>query len=217
MAFREETDFPAVKAMRQLSSDTRAIVGTGTKITYAADWSDYFGLQDGGDVDYHLDPLWADENIDAVGIDAYFPLADWRDGVPIDATDGHNGHDLDYLLSNVEGGEGYDWYYASPADRDIQLRTPIDDQVYRFKDMRNWWRTPHINRKNGLLTTRSPWQPKSKPIWLLEIGCPAIDKGANQPNVFYDEKSSESALPYYSDGTRDDLIQRRYIEALLGH
>lgn len=217
MAFREETDFPAVEAMRQLSSDTRAIVGTGTKITYAADWSDYFGLQDGGDVDYHLDPLWADENIDAVGIDAYFPLADWRDGVPIDATDGHNGHDLDYLLSNVEGGEGYDWYYASPADRDIQLRTPIDDPVYRFKDMRNWWRTPHINRKNGLLTTQSPWQPKSKPIWLLEIGCPAIDKGANQPNVFYDEKSSESALPYYSDGTRDDLIQRRYIEALLGH
>jgi len=217
MAFRDEAEFPAVEAMRQLASDTRAIVGTGTKITYAADWSDYFGLQDGGDVNYHLDPLWADENIDAVGIDAYFPLTDWRDGSPIDAADGYDGHDLNYLISNVEGGEGYDWYYASPADRDVQLRTPIDDPVYRFKDMRNWWRSAHINRKNGLPTTQSPWQPESKPIWLMEIGCPAIDKGANQPNVFYDEKSSEAALPYFSDGTRDDLIQRRYIEAFLGH
>ena len=31
------------------------------------------------------------------------------------------------------------------------------------------------------------------------------------------KKSIDSALPYYSDGSRDDLIQRRYIEALLGH
>ena len=41
------------------------------------------------------------------------------------------------------------------------------------------------------------------------IAYPAVDKGPNAPNVFYDPKSSESALPYYSDGTRDDVIQRR--------
>ncbi len=54
-----------------------------TKITYAADWSEYFGHQpaDGtGDVYFHLDPLWASANIDAVGIDVYWPLSDWRDG-----------------------------------------------------------------------------------------------------------------------------------------
>ncbi len=28
--------------------------------------------------------------------------------------------------------------------------------------------------------------PFSKPIWFTELGCPAIDKGANQPNVFID-------------------------------
>jgi putative tail protein/Gene Transfer Agent (GTA)-like protein/terminase large subunit-like protein len=52
-------------------------------------------------------------------------------------------------------------------------------------------------------------------IWADELGCPAVDKGANQPNVFVDPKSSESALPYFSTGDRDDLIQRRFLEAHL--
>ncbi len=46
----------------------------------------------------------------------------------------------------------------------------------------------------------------------MEIGCPAVDKGANQPNVFVDPKSFENALPYYSAGTRDDLMQARFIK-----
>ena len=33
--------------------------------------------------------------------------------------------------------------------------------------------------------------------------------------MFWDPKSSESYAPYYSSGTRDDLIQRRYIEVFL--
>jgi len=41
--------------------------------------------------------------------------------------------------------------------------------------------------------------------------------GANQPNVFVDPKSSESQLPYFSDGTRDDFMQRRYLEALISY
>jgi hypothetical protein len=49
----------------------------------AADWSEYFGHQPGegsNDVFFHLDPLWADGNVDFVGIDNYMPLSDWRDG-----------------------------------------------------------------------------------------------------------------------------------------
>jgi len=49
--------------------------------------------------------------------------------------------------------------------------------------------------------------------WSDEAGCPAVDKGANQPNVFVDPKSSESAVPYYSTGRRDDMAQRRFLEA----
>lgn len=217
MAYRSGESFPAVSQMQSLAAATRAIVGPSTKITYAADWSDYFGVQNGGDVRYHLDPLWADDNIDAVGIDAYFPLSDWRDGDHLDGVLARRPHDLDYLSNNVEGGEGYDWYYANKSDRDAQIRSLIDDPVYRYKDIRHWWSQAHIERRNGVATGQSPWVPRSKPIWLLEIGCPAVDKGANQPNVFNDAKSIDAALPYHSDGTRDDLIQRRYIEALLGH
>ena len=58
------------------------------------------------------------------------------------------------------------------------------------------------------------WVPQSKPIWFTELGCPAVDKGSNQPNVFIDPKSSESFAPFFSRVTRDDLMQRRYIQAL---
>ena len=57
--------------------------------------------------------------------------------------------------------------------------------------------------------------PKGKPIWLTEIGIPAVDRGTNGPNVFPDPKSSENARPPFSRGTRDDLIQARGLDAIL--
>ena len=54
-----------------------------------------------------------------------------------------------------------------------------------------------------------------KPIRLTEFGCPAVDRGANSPNLFVDPKSAESALPPASSGLRDDLGQRRALEAVL--
>ncbi|MFU8899898.1 MAG: baseplate megatron protein TIM-barrel domain-containing protein, partial [Roseinatronobacter sp.] len=62
--------------------------------------------------------------------------------------------------------------------------------------------------------TPTAWVPQSKPIWFTELGCPAIDRGTNQPNVFFDPKSSESQVPYFSRGWRDDAIQRAYLEAM---
>jgi hypothetical protein len=49
--------------------------------------------------------------------------------------------------------------------------------------------------------------PQFDGAWIDELGCAAIDKGTNQPNKFLDPKSSESSLPKYSNGGRDDLIQ----------
>ena len=126
---RGAAGFPAVDALKQLAADVKTILPT-TKIGYAADWTEFANYRpdDGSnDVFFHLDPLWADPNIDFVGIDNYAPLADWRDGDT--HADAHHGsiHDLDYLQSNVQGGEGYDWYYASQAARDAQSRTPITD------------------------------------------------------------------------------------------
>jgi hypothetical protein len=218
--------YPFVAALVQLAADVRAILGPATKLTYAADWSEYFGHQpkDGsGDVYFHLDPLWASTDIDAIGIDLYWPLTDWREGRDHhDALAGARSiYDLTYLKSGLNGGEGFDWYYASAADRLSQTRTPITDGlgkpwVFRFKDIKSWWLNPHYDRPGGSeLTTATAWVPQSKPVWFMEIGCPAVDKGANQPNVFVDLKSAESSLPHFSTGRRDDLMQRRAIQALV--
>ncbi|WP_418152645.1 glycoside hydrolase/phage tail family protein [Litorimonas sp. RW-G-Af-16] len=220
--------FPAVTKLAELASDVRQILGPQTGITYAADWSEYFGFHpqdNSGDVFFHLDELWASDAIDAIGIDAYFPLSDWRENIShLDQEISENGYDKSYLASQIEGGEGYDYFYANNVDRDAQSRSPITDGaaqkdwVFRYKDIRNWWSNLHYNRIGG--TEVSPptnWVPQSKPVWLLEVGCPAIHNGANQPNVFSDPKSSEDKLPYYSDGYRDDLIQRNYLEALISY
>ncbi|MBV0912953.1 baseplate multidomain protein megatron [Anianabacter salinae] len=216
--------FPAVAALRALAADVRAILGPDVKIGYAADWSEYFGYQpqDGsGNVYFHLDPLWSDPNIDFIGIDNYMPLADWRD-TPDHADAGWESiYDLGYLQANIEGGEGFDWYYASDAARDLQDRTPITDGgydepwVWRYKDVRGWWSNAHHERRGWVRQeTPTAWVPGSKPIWFTEIGCAAIDKGANQPNRFLDPKSSESGLPLYSNGQRDDLMQIQALRAI---
>ncbi len=219
--------YPAVQALRALAADVRAVLGVETKIGYAADWSEYFGHQpaDGsGDVFFHLDPLWADAAIDFIGVDNYMPLSDWRDGGEHADVAAGSVYALDYLRGGVEGGEGFDWFYPSAEDRRLQRRAPIDDGAYgepwvfRYKDLRNWWSRPHHDRPGGERSaTPTPWVPMSKPIWFTEIGCPAIDKGANQPNVFVDPKSSESATPHFSSGARDEHIQRRFLQATLGY
>lgn len=220
--------YPAVDALKTLAADVRAILGGAAALTYAADWSEYSGHQpqDGsGDVFFHLDPLWADANIDAVGVDWYPPLTDWRAGAThLDAALSQSIHDPDYLRSRIEAGENYDFFYASDADRAAQLRTPITDGaygepwVYRAKDVRNFWACAHHNRPGGVRDAApTAWVPESKPVWLVELGCPAVDKGANAPNLFTDVKSAESALPPFSSGARDDLVQQRALDAYLRH
>ena len=215
--------FPAVNALRTLAQDVRAILGPATKIGYAADWSEYFGYQpqDGsGDVFFHLDPLWADDEIDFVGIDNYMPLSDWRAGN--DHADAAWGsiYNTDYLKSNIAGGEGFDWYYRNGAAELAQDRSPIqdgaygEDWIFRYKDIKGWWTNEHYDRVGGVKSaSATPWVPESKPIWFTEFGCAAVDKATNQPNRFLDPKSSESSLPKYSDGRRDDLIQMQYLRA----
>ncbi len=216
--------FPAVAQMRALAADVRAILGPDVKISYAADWSEYFGYhpQDGsGDVFFHLDPLWGDPAIDFVGIDNYMPLSDWRDGWEhADAAFG-SVHNLTYLKENIAGGEGYDWYYPSAQAEAAQLRKPITDGafgepwVFRYKDLRSWWSEPHHERIGGeRQATRTDWVPESKPFWFTEFGCAAVDKATNEPNKFLDPKSSESSLPKHSNGARDDLIQMQYLRAM---
>lgn len=219
-------NFPFVDGLRSLAADVRAILGPDVKISYAADWTEYGAQQIGGDVMFPLDELWADAHVDFVGIDWYPPMGDWRAGRDhLDTLAGYDGpDDAAYLFAQIEGGEAFDWYYASDADRAGQVRTPIadtahgEDWVFRAKDLRGWWDAVHHERPGGVrAVSPTPWTPGMKPVRLSEIGFPAVDRGANSPNLFYDPKSDESALPPFSTGERDDVIQRRALQAVLTH
>ena len=215
--------FPFVSALIGLAGEVRTAL-PGATLTYAADWSEYSGLQPGGgEKFFHLDPLWASPHIDVVGIDNYLPLSDWRSGGP-DADDWDGPYDVAYLRANIAGGEGFDWYYASAGDRLAGTRTPITDSdygepwVWRSKDLASWWSNTHHDRPGGVRSaSATAWLPKSKPIWFTELGCPAVDKGANQPNLFVDPKSSESGVPHFSNGAPDALAQRQALRAVLGY
>ncbi|MBU2118245.1 MAG: glycoside hydrolase/phage tail family protein, partial [Alphaproteobacteria bacterium] len=215
--------FLAVAQLKALAAECRAIAGSGVKLSYAADWSEWFGRHEGGDVIFHLDPLWADENIDYVGIDFYPPLGDWRDGDGgVDAGAFAGPDDPAYLAAQVAGGENFDWFHASDEGRAAQIRTPVvdgahgEDWVFRAKDLAGWWSHPHHDRPGGVRSaTPTAWVPGMKPIRLTEFGCAAVDRGGNAPNLFRDPKSTESSPPPFSTGARDDRMQRRALEAVL--
>jgi hypothetical protein len=217
--------YPAVDALVALAGEVRTILGGTPVVTYGADWTEYGAHvvdADAEEVRFPLDALWGSASIDAVGIDYYAPLSDWRGKAnELDRALTTSIYDRAYLAGNLSRGEDYDWFYVDDAARSIQTRTPITDGlgkpwVFRAKDLWNWWSSPHYERVGGVeLATPTAWVPQEKPIWLTELGVPAVDKGSNQPSVFPDAKSSESGLPHFSNGARDDLIQCRALEAVL--
>jgi hypothetical protein len=147
--------YPAAAQLCGLAADVRAVLGGSAKIAYAADWTEYGAhvLAGGAELRFPLDPLWAHPAIDAVGIDFYPPIADWRDGTDhADAAEARGAHDLDYLRARIAAGEAFDWFYASEADRRAQTRTAINDGAYskpwvfRAKDLAGWWSNPHVER-----------------------------------------------------------------------
>jgi GTA TIM-barrel-like domain/Putative phage tail protein len=216
---------PAVQALKALAAEVRALSGATTKITYGADWTEYGAevRSAGQDVRFPLDPLWADANIDAVALDWYPPVTDWRDGqAHLDFAVYDGPHDPQMFVDRQVSGESFDWYYASDANRVAQIRTPITDGaankpwLFRAKDIAGWWSNLHYQRVGGVEQgAPTVWVAGSKPVWLLELGCPAVDRGANAPNVFPDPKSSENAVPPFSRGMRDDLVQARALTAAI--
>jgi len=216
--------YPMVVGLVALAAEVRAILPPPTKLTYAADWTEYGAhVTDGGlEVRFPLDPLWASVHIDAIGIDYYAPLSDWRDTPDhADLPFARGPADVDYLRNRLTSGEGYDWYYASLSGRYAQTRLPITDGafgkpwIFRPKDLPNWWLNPHVERFAGVEIGSTGWWPGSKPIWLTEVGLPAVDKGGNSPNIFPDPKSVDGGYPYFSTKARDDLVQARGLEAIL--
>jgi hypothetical protein len=217
--------YPAVQAFRDLAADVRSILGAGTAISYAADWSEYFGHQPGdgsGDVFFHLDPLWADQQRRFRRdrqLHAALRLArrlracrragglarDLRPGLPAGEHRGRRRLRLVLCQRGRPAGAGPHRDHGRRLGQAVGL--PLQGSA-------RWWSNLHYDRPGGVESgTPTAWTPESKPIWFTELGCPAIDRGTNQPNVFFDPKSSESFVPYFSRGWRDDAIQRAYLEA----
>lgn len=224
----EDNTYPSVEHLVDIAEKCKTILGPDVLIVYAADWTEYFGHdpQDGsGDFYFHLDDLWSNPSLDRMGIDYYAPISDWRyKGSNVDSNLYKSIYDVSYLQSQIEGGEKYDYYYASDSDRLNQIRSPITDGgynkpwVYRPKDIRNWISNLHYNRIGYTeVSTPTSWTPNLKKFWLTEYGVASIDKSTNQPNVFYDPKSSENATPYYSNAEKDYKIQYIGLYAFLSY
>jgi Gene Transfer Agent (GTA)-like protein/putative tail protein len=187
----QNNNFPAVEELIHLAKKVKEIMGEEVKISYAADWSEYHHAEGGW---YNLDPLWASEHIDFIGIDAYFPLTNATANIT----------DEKQITDGWSSGEGYDFYYEGDDQKPLS-------QEYAWKNI-DWWWSNHHKNPDGKQTK---WQPKSKKIWFTEFGFPSVDLCSNQPNVFYDPKSSENALPKHSRGRVDYLAQRTALRATL--
>jgi len=220
-----QPDYLTTVALLDLLTEVRGILGVAVNIGYAADPVEFAPLQlSAGRIGYPLDTLWGNSDIDFVGLNASFPLTDWRDGYNhLDAAAGIASiYDPAYLAAGVAGGELYDWTYADQAARDSQSRTPIADVgpgkpwVWRQKDLLNWWNRSHYARTADGVEhgTATPWTAEVKPIRFTSLLCPAIDKGSNEPAARYDPASKDHKRVYYSSGARDDAIQRAVLDAV---
>ncbi len=134
-------------------------------------------------------------------------------------------HSKAYLKANIEGGEKYNWFYDDstnhglgfdPAGSDLRVSRPSGDRVLQArtpyqpgqeilanKMLRWWWLNPHravYDTGAGFVPQGAPtaWMPQSKSLTFAEYGFPTVDRCTNQPNVFFDPKSSESFTPFWS-------------------
>ena len=206
------------------------------KLSYAAHWREYGGYKPPSQSDplaFPLDDFWGSANADFVGIDAFVPLSDWRDEEGhIDGRMASHIGDLAYLRSNVEAGEYFTWAYRNEAERARQHRLAPH---YRsgpwknFKFFSRWWYGDHftdhgVREHNPRLPVlesvwpkKTAWERQSKPIWFTALGCPAVDKGSNQPDAVPRPSLGDETRPHFSNGQRDDYIQRQYLRAMLSY
>jgi len=138
-----------------------------------------------------------------------------------------NLHSIAYLKANIEGGEKFNWFYGNgenlgrgfdPGSSDLRVSLPVGDRLVQSrsayfpgqellanKHLRWWWNHRHqavydLDDGNGWQprSAFTKWQAQSKSIAFVEYGVAACDKATNQPNVFFDPKSTESFTAYWS-------------------
>jgi hypothetical protein len=186
----KEREFPFVDNLILLGLDVRSKLDKDVLISYAANWSEYHSCGGG----YRpLDELWANKNIDFVGIDYYFPLTDTKKDPTFLA-----------IKSGFSAGEGYDYYI------DGNKKIKIKDDYNRPKALDYWHSSEHWAWDPGEEKSyKTSWKSKSKPIIFSEFGFRSIDLTTNRPNVYGKE------LPKNSSNKTDFPVQMRAIRATI--
>ena len=190
-----QSEYPAVQKLIELAGEVKQILGGNVVVTYAADWSEYHHTDSGF---YNMDDLWASENIDVIGIDAYFPLTNSDNSI----------YNYDEIKHGWTSGEGYDFYYLDSLNRKNPQPLGAD---WAWKNVNHFWSNEHWNSDGK----KTKWVPKMKKIWFTEFGFPSVDCCTNQPNVFFSPGSQDSGLPFLSTGTVDFKAQKSAIYASL--
>ncbi|MBA8667877.1 glycoside hydrolase TIM-barrel-like domain-containing protein [Holosporaceae bacterium 'Namur'] len=188
-------EFIAVDKLIILTNKVKSELGEKIKLTYAANWDEYHHTDNGW---HHLDSLWASDNIDYIGINAYFPLTD---NLP------QKNISYDIIKEGWQSGEYYD-YIKDKNGKQI----PIEPK-WAIKNIEYWWKNYHYN-PDGKVTK---WRPKLKPIIFTEIGFPSIDGCTNQPNLYIDITTNNTKLPPNSKGLVDYKAQQIALEATLDY
>ena len=121
--------FPAVQHLRDLAAEVRAHPGAGCEDRLCRRLVGIFRLSaramaTGFSISIRSGRM---TNIDFIGIDNYMPLSDWRDGRITRCGDWGRSTIWVICKANIEGGEGYDWFYHSPEARAAQIapRSPM--------------------------------------------------------------------------------------------
>ena len=204
--------YPFVAALADLAADVQSRPRPGTKVTYAADWSEYFGHQpaDGsGDVYFHLDPLWSSPTStpSASTSTGRSPTGATAAIMPT-ASPAPPRSTISPICERQHRAAARATTGTMPAPPTATRRSARPSPtaalgkpwVFRFKDIRCWWLEPALRparRRRERLAHRLGAAVQA--FWFTELGCPAVDKGANQPNVFVDPKSlGDRCAPYFS-------------------
>lgn len=178
--------YPFVDKLIELASEVKEILGNKVKIIYAADWSEYH-TSDG--IHRPLDKLWSSDSLDIIGIDAYFPVNDST----------NQRFTREDVCKGWQSLQGWDYYYEDGEKKFYNS----SEKWNCWKNLKYWWENEHWVGKE-----KTSWKPKMKPIWFTEVGFPSVDHAPNQPNVFYDHASTESAFPKHSTGKVDFAAQK---------
>jgi hypothetical protein len=180
-------EFKFVDGLIELAAASRKILGEGVEISYAANWSEYAMDNNGW---RHLDKLWADKNINYIGIDAYFPLLPAKEDQSLLTPED--------IMRGWQSGINYDYYLDEGIEKKLSPEYALQNLAY-------WWGHKHKNPDGSL----SAWVPKSKKIVFTEAGYTSINHTATEPWAYVDDQADGLGLPSGSNGVVD--LRNQYV------